>query len=124
MSATPATWLTCCGCAACPPILGVTGGGIMLMLGDIPRGSLCTADPVSHLIEDLQYTLGERPCVDACERDVVVAEPDLADPVTRRWPVFTLSVLQAGSGRCSGSRCGPGRCASGRSASAGACRAR
>jgi hypothetical protein len=74
----------------------VNGAGVMLMSGDIPRGSLCTTDEVSQLIEELQYTLGEGPCVDAYKQDKVVAEPDLADPVTRRWPAFTPPVLQAG----------------------------
>jgi hypothetical protein len=58
---------------------------------------LCTTDEVGHLIEDLQYTLGEGPCVDAYRRDTVVAEPDLADPVTSRWPVFSSPALQAGA---------------------------
>ena len=44
----------------------------------------------------MQYTLGEGPCVDAYQQDKVVAEPDLADPVTRRWPAFTPPALQAG----------------------------
>ncbi len=68
----------------------------MLMSGDIPRGSLCTTDAVSQLIEELQYTLGEGPCVDAHQQHQVVAEPDLADPVRRRWPAFTPPALQAG----------------------------
>ena len=76
--------------------MGVNGAGVMLMSDDIPRGSLCTTDGVSRLIEDLQYTLGEGPCVDAYLQDKVVAEPDLADPVTRRWPAFTPPALQAG----------------------------
>jgi hypothetical protein len=83
-------------CGACPGIVGVNGAGVMLMSGDIPRGSLCTTDEVSQLIEELQYTLGEGPCVDAYQQDKVVAEPDLADPVTRRWPAFTPPALQAG----------------------------
>ena len=85
------------GCArVCPGIVGVNGAGVMLMSGDIPRGSLCTSNEVSHLIEDLQYTLGEGPCVDAYQQDRVVAEPDLADPVTRRWFAFTPPALEAG----------------------------
>lgn len=68
----------------------------MLMSGEIPRGSLCTSNEVSHLIEELQYTLGEGPCVDAYQQDRVVAEPDLADPVTRRWLAFSPPALQAG----------------------------
>jgi len=66
------------------------------MSGEIPRGSLCATDDVSQLIEDLQYTLGEGPCLDAYQQDGVVAEPDLADPVTFRWPAFTPPALRAG----------------------------
>jgi hypothetical protein len=87
------TWL----CGACPGIAGVTGAGVMLMSGEIPRGSLCTSDQVSQLIEELQYTLGEGPCVDAYQQDQVVAEPDLAGPVTRRWLAFTPPALEAGA---------------------------
>jgi hypothetical protein len=82
--------------AVCAPAVGVTGAGIMLMSGDVPRGSLSATDEVSQLIEDLQYTLGEGPCVDAYEQDRVVIEPDLADPATQRWIAFTPPVLQAG----------------------------
>jgi GAF domain len=83
-------------CQVCPGIVGVTGAGVMLMSGDIPRGSLCATNKVSHLIEELQYTLGEGPCVDAYQQDRVVTEPDLADPMTGRWFAFTPSALEAG----------------------------
>ena len=89
-------WSSARLCGACAGIVGVNGAGVMLMSGDIPRGSLCTTDGVSELIEELQYTLGEGPCVDAYQQDQVVAEPDLADPVTRRWPAFTPPALAAG----------------------------
>ena len=52
---------------------------------------------MSKVIEELQYTLGEGPYVDAYRQDTVVAEPDLADPVTRRWPIFTPPALAAGA---------------------------
>ncbi len=68
----------------------------MLMSGDVPRGSLCSTDAISHLIEELQYTLGEGPCLDAYQRDQVISEPDLAEPETRRWPAFTPPALEAG----------------------------
>jgi hypothetical protein len=85
-------------CAVCPGIAGVNGAGVMLMSGDVPRGSLCTTNDVSQLIEELQYTLGEGPCVDAYQQDRVVAEPDLAHPVSHRWLAFTPPALQAGVG--------------------------
>lgn len=83
-------------CAIFPQLAGVSGAGVMLMSGDVPRGSLCSTNDVSQLIEDLQYTLGEGPCLDAYQQDRIVAEPDLADPVTRRWFAFTPPALEAG----------------------------
>ncbi len=89
-------WSSARLCSACPAMVGVSGAGVMLMSGDVPRGSLCSTDRVSHLIEDLQYTLGEGPCVDAYRRDEVVIEPDLVGTVVRRWPAFSPPALQAG----------------------------
>ena len=57
---------------------------------------MCTTNEVSALIEDLQYELGEGPCVDAFHQDRVVAEPDLAAPATPRWLGFTASAVDAG----------------------------
>jgi GAF domain-containing protein len=96
ISAEGDAWSSARLCAVCPGIVGADGAGVMLMSGDVPRGSLCTTNEVSHLIEELQYSLGEGPCVDAYQQDQVVAEPDLADPVTVRWLAFTPPALQAG----------------------------
>ena len=78
-------------------VIGITGAGVMLMSGEIPRGSLCSTNQVSNLIEELQYTLGEGPCVDAYRHDEVVLEPDLADPATPRWLAFTPPAVEAGA---------------------------
>jgi hypothetical protein len=83
-------------CAVGPRITGANGVGVMLMSGDFPSGSLCSSDEVSQLIEDLQYTLGEGPCVEAYQNDKIVSEPDLADPQTHRWFAFTPPALKAG----------------------------
>lgn len=83
-------------CGAFPELVGVSGAGIMLMSGDFPGGSLCASDEVSQLIEDLQYTMGEGPCVDAYRQDRVVHEPNLADPATSRWLAFTPQAVRAG----------------------------
>jgi hypothetical protein len=75
----------------------MSGAGIMLMSGDVPGGSVCTTNEVSALIEELQYTLGEGPCVDAHNSDRPVLEPDLADPSTPRWLAFTPPAVEAGA---------------------------
>jgi hypothetical protein len=84
-------------CEVCAEITGMNGAGIMLMSGDVPRGSVCTTNEVSELIEQLQDALGEGPCVDAYEEDRPVLEPDLRDPKLLRWPAFTGPVLDAGA---------------------------
>jgi hypothetical protein len=75
----------------------MTGAGIMLMSGELPRGSVCSSNETSAVIEELQFTMGEGPCVDAYHHDRPVLEPDLADPQTPRWMGFTPSALEAGA---------------------------
>jgi hypothetical protein len=84
-------------CELCAQVTGMSGAGIMLMSGDVPRGSLCTTDTVSDFIEQLQYELGEGPCVDAYHHDWPVLEPDLANPQYSRWPAFTAQAVEAGA---------------------------
>jgi hypothetical protein len=85
-------------CDVCAEVIGASGAGIMLMSGDIPRGSVCTTDAVSALIEQLQFELGEGPCVDAYDQGRPVLEPDLAHPATARWLAFTGPAVDAGVG--------------------------
>lgn len=67
------------------------------MSGDVPRGSVCSSIQVSALIEELQYTLGQGPRVDAYEQDRAVFEPDLSDPAVVRWSAFTPPAVDAGA---------------------------
>jgi len=83
-------------CEVCAEVTGMTGAGIMLMADDLPQGSACTSNAVSAQIEELQFELGEGPCVDACQLDGPVLEPDLADPSTPRWFAFTAPAVDAG----------------------------
>ena len=83
-------------CMVCAEITEMSGAGIMLLSGDVPQGSVCTTNEVSALIEELQYTLGEGPCIDAHRLRVAVIEPDLADPSMARWAEFSRSAVEAG----------------------------
>ncbi|HUY25012.1 MAG TPA: GAF and ANTAR domain-containing protein [Candidatus Saccharimonadales bacterium] len=85
-------------CQLSAEVAGVTGAGIMLMSDDpFPQGSLCSTDGVSALIEELQFTLGQGPCIDAFRDDQVVSEPDLAGPTSFRWPALCPPLLAAGA---------------------------
>jgi hypothetical protein len=85
-------------CEVAADVTALSGAGIMLLSQDLPRGSLCTTNPVSALIEDLQYTLGEGPCVDAHTLGRIVLEPDLVTPALPRWPAFSPPAVEAGAG--------------------------
>lgn len=83
-------------CAVSADATHMTGAGIMLLSGDTPQGSVCTTNEVSALIEELQFTLGEGPCIDAHRLHTPVSEPDLADPANCRWADFSRSAVDAG----------------------------
>ena len=82
-------------CEICADVSLMSGAGIMLMAGSV-QGSVCSTNKVSALIEELQYTLEEGPCVDAYHQDRPVLEPDLAEPSTPRWLAFTPPAVEAG----------------------------
>jgi len=84
-------------CEVGAEVTEMSGAGIMLMSGDVPGGSVCTTNAVSALIEDLQYELGEGPCVDAYNAGHSVLEPDLAYPDEPRWLAFAPPALEAGA---------------------------
>lgn len=82
-------------CQVAAEVVGVSGAGVMVLSDDVPQASMCTTGPVSALIEELQYTLGEGPCVDAHRTGIAVSEPDLGAPVTLRWPAFSPKAVEA-----------------------------
>jgi hypothetical protein len=69
----------------------------MLMFDETIAGSLCSTDAISARIEELQFTLGEGPCIDAFELDRPVVEPDLASPTSVRWVAFAPGAVEAGA---------------------------
>lgn len=81
----------------CVTATSVTGAGLMLMSGEVSRGSVAATDATSTLIEDLQFSLGEGPCIDAYRLDQPVLEPDLAHPAVVRWVAFTPPAVEAGA---------------------------
>jgi GAF domain-containing protein len=69
----------------------------MLVAGEAVQGSLCATDAVAELLEDLQFTLGEGPCIDAHNLGRAVLEPNLSMPDVPRWPAFAPRAVEAGA---------------------------
>ncbi len=84
-------------CGVSVEVLGVSGAGVMLMTNGDQSGSLAVSDQVSNVLEELQFTLGEGPCIDACDSQLPVFEPDLLAPASDRWPAFAGPAIEAGA---------------------------
>lgn len=79
-------------CTACLTAVPVDGVGLALMAGNHVggRGLLGASDSVGVRIEQLQFDLGEGPCVSAFDEGQPVLVSDLEGADARaRWPMFT-----------------------------------
>src|SRR5579872_2101459 len=75
-------------CIAAAGLLSLRGAGLSLMVDGELRGTAGVSDPGIAVIQELQLTLGEGPCVDAWTSRAPVLEANLADPAIVRWPAF------------------------------------
>jgi hypothetical protein len=75
-------------CGAAVQALSASGVGVSVMAADGIRGITAASDPTSERIEELQFILGEGPCIDAFATRRPVLVPDLADRAMNRWPVY------------------------------------
>jgi len=82
--------------SACAVTLPVSGAGLALMTDKGPAGTVAATDGVALELEELQFSLGEGPCVDASRTGRPVLQPDLAASAPLRWPAFASGALSAG----------------------------
>src|SRR5690242_2934058 len=83
-------------CAASAALVGVSGAGMVLMSGGKLLGNVCVSDAAIEAVEEVQFTLGEGPCVDACRTGQPVLVPDLSSRDMVSWPAFRDGALAAG----------------------------
>jgi hypothetical protein len=76
--------------------LSATGVGVSVMAENGVHGMATASDPATARIEELQFTFGEGPCVDAFTTSRPVLVSDLADGAIRRWPIYGPAVHDAG----------------------------
>jgi hypothetical protein len=82
-------------CLACVRGTGVDGGGVSVLSSNGTSVFMHATDATSQVIEDLQFRLGEGPCIDAASTGQPVMVPDLAahqDELAERWPAFLAEV--------------------------------
>ena len=85
---------------SCCRATGLDGAGVSILGDDGTREPLYASDEVATVIERLQLTLGEGPCVDSSAMGTPVLVADLTDPrdvVANRWPVFRSEATRIGA---------------------------
>lgn len=83
-------------CSAAVKALPACGAGLSLMSDTGVRGVAAASDAASERVDELQFALGEGPCMDAFTSRRPVLEPDLAAGGALRWPVYAPAVRAEG----------------------------
>lgn len=84
-------------CTALTRHLPAQGVGVSLLTDDTYRGgTVAASDLVSRRLDELQFTLGEGPCIDAYASRRPVLEPDLVGHGSSRWPGYAAAAQSEG----------------------------
>jgi GAF domain-containing protein len=76
--------------------LPASGAGVSLITDAGTHGMAAVSDPTSEVIEELQFTLGEGPCLDAHATRRTVLVPDLTRDALTRWPAYAPAAYEHG----------------------------
>jgi hypothetical protein len=86
-------------CEAAVHTLPIAGASLTLTTAAGHRSLLAASDGVSARLDELHFTLGEGPAVDAVSRGHPVLAGDLAEPgAAAQWPAFGGAAMEAGAG--------------------------
>ncbi len=83
-------------CSAAGRSLPAAGVGVTMMAEDGMRGVAAASDDSCAAVEELQFTLGEGPCLDAFASRRRVLVPDLANDGVLRWPGYAVAMQGRG----------------------------
>lgn len=83
-------------CAAAVGALSASGVSVSVLAENGVPGVTAASDTVSRRIEELQFVLGEGPCIEAFADRRPVLAPDLADGALSRWPVYASAAYDSG----------------------------
>ncbi len=84
-------------CVVAAELLDVTGAGIALVPTRGPVLAFCASNELAKELMDLELTVGEGPCRDACFSDGVVGEPDLQRRQEQTWLSYGPLARAAGA---------------------------
>lgn len=80
-------------CEACVELFGVDAAAISLVFDGANTGTLGVSSELARAYDELQFTLGEGPCLTTVAARAPVLVMDLADEADTRWPVYGPAML-------------------------------
>lgn len=80
-------------CEACVDLLDVDAAAISLVFDGASSATLGSSGNQARIYDELQFTLGEGPCLESVARRSPVLVLDLADPEESRWPAYGPAML-------------------------------
>lgn len=74
-------------------LFDIDAAAISLVFDGASSGTLGSSGEPARTYDELQFTLGEGPCLDSVAHHAPVLVPDLADPDNTRWPIYGPALL-------------------------------
>lgn len=74
-------------------LLDVDAAAISLVFDGATTGTLGSSGGDARALDELQFTVGEGPCLQSVTTCAPVMIDDLADPTEQRWPVYGRAML-------------------------------
>jgi hypothetical protein len=84
-------------CRGCVTLLDVSGAAVILMSEQEPGALTASFGARVAEVEDLQFALGEGPCLEGFRDGAPVFAPDLSDGRQERWPSFARQAIAMGA---------------------------
>jgi hypothetical protein len=80
-------------CEACVTLFDIDAAAISLIFAGVSSGTLGSSDAAAREYDELQFTIGEGPCLDSVATRAPVLVADLAKPSQVRWPLYRPAML-------------------------------
>jgi GAF domain-containing protein len=80
-------------CEACVMLFDIDAAAISLVFDGANSGTLGSSGAPARMYDELQFTLGEGPCLDSVARRAPVLVADLTHPDHVRWPIYGPALL-------------------------------
>ena len=74
-------------------LFGIDAAAISLIFSGVTSGTFGSSDSAARAYDELQFTIGEGPCLDSVSTGGPVLVPDLGKPNFVRWPLYRPAML-------------------------------